>query len=149
MIIDGLNLEIAITLLTDLFLLGHTQGGNRSLGDMKHELFAEAMSTIMDSFTEEVTRWAITPLWEINAFDPALQPTLEHGKVARLDLDQWGTFLLHLQQAGIDVTAPGLQVLRWLGLGEGDLPDVTPTREAWDAVDEGDVVDVTAGVAAA
>jgi hypothetical protein len=92
-ILERLELRIAQSLLTDLIFLGHETVGSFALASSKTTTLAMALAGFLQVITDEFNRKVIPLLWRLNAFDPALMPTLCHGDIESLDLKDLSSFL--------------------------------------------------------
>ena len=92
-----------------MILIGHEKVGTQALATEKAKMLTTALEAWLDVICATVTQQAIRPLLRLNGIDPRLTPRLAHGDVAAVNLDDLGTYVLHLAQAGIDMTAPDMQ----------------------------------------
>lgn len=93
--------RIALTVLGDLFLLGHKVGGSYALAEVKQDAFIVCMDTWADVITTEVDRKAIAQLCRLNGYvDPTIYPHLTHSPISEASLDEISTFLQKTALAG-------------------------------------------------
>jgi len=129
-VIAQLNSEIAMSMMTDFLLIGHEQIGARSLATDKRAVFSHAAASFLDSVCETVNRFAIPALVRLNGWPGALAPTLQHGPVAEIELNELTQFIERTANAGLLFPDEGLeQYLRARAL----LPPA-PARTVPDAV---------------
>lgn len=106
--IDGIELirmyaaDIAATVLADFLSLGRDATGSRALADPKQELFQMALGAWADSIEENLNRFAVPRLFALNDFPSDRLPSIKHGPVEKVDLEELGNFVLRLSQAGHD-----------------------------------------------
>ncbi len=106
--IDGIQLirmyaaDIAATVLADFLSLGRDATGSRALADPKQELFQMALGAWADSIEENLNRFAVPRLFALNGLPADRLPSIKHGPVEKVDLDELGNFILRVSQAGHD-----------------------------------------------
>lgn len=119
-IIDRYNHMIAASVLADFITLGQgASGGRGSFAQSKNktDLFSVAVVAYLDLITSAFNRKAIPDLLDLN--NMAGRCRLVHGDIARRDLQELGSFILDLAQAGALIPDDGLEAhLR----EEGGLP---------------------------
>ena len=92
-IIERYELRIAQSMLCDLIFLGHEQVGSFALASSKTTTLAMALGGFLRVICDEFNRRAIQLIWKLNAFDPALMPTLCHGDIESVDLKELAQFI--------------------------------------------------------
>jgi hypothetical protein len=102
-IITRLKTDMAQTVLADFIQLGHTSTGSRSLGQSKSEMFTAALRTYIAIIESVVNDVAIPRLLRLNGMPVEQAPMLKAGDIERQDLDNLGTYVLRLAQAGIEL----------------------------------------------
>jgi hypothetical protein len=128
--------RIAMVVLADFILLGHSNVGTYSLGESKTDMFAVALGAFLDIIAEEFNRRAIPDLLKLNGRTPDECPMLKHGDLDEMDLMELGQYVSTLAGAGMplfpdpalekhlrDVAhlpEPSLDVGREVGTGTGD-----------------------------
>jgi len=117
-VIQRYDTRIAMSVLADFIMLGHEQVGTFALAQTKTDLFMTAMETWLDEIASVVNTQAIRPLMRYNGIPTERAPRLTHGKVQQENLEQLGTYLTSLAQAGMLDVSPELQqhVLKVAGL---------------------------------
>jgi hypothetical protein len=103
-ILERYSRWIAMTVLADFILLGHEKVGSFSLSSDKTALFATALGAWLDSIAAVFNDHGIPRLFALNGVSFEHQPTLAHGDIESVNLDELGKWLTSLASAGIDVT---------------------------------------------
>lgn len=98
--IHRLNMEIAVTVLADVILIGHDSTGSFALSKEKYDAFTRGLQAWVDAFAAVMNRHAIPRLCAVNNIPLALAPTLCPQPIERVDLDALGKFLTALAGAG-------------------------------------------------
>lgn len=119
-IINRYDERIAMSMLADFILMGHSNTGSFALSTTKTGLFATAMSAILDVITDEINAEAITKLCVLNGIPLKKIPSLQHGKVETTDLTKVGEYLRQLNAAGMTVFPN--EALEIYLLGQAGLP---------------------------
>lgn len=143
--------RIAMVVLADFILLGHSNVGTYSLGESKTDMFAVALGAFLDIMVEEFNRRAIPDLLRLNGKTPPECPRLKHGDLDDMDLAELGQYVQSLAGAGMPLfpdpalekhlrdaahlPEPSLDVGRQVGTGSGD--DMTSYQ---DQLSQNDVV---------
>jgi hypothetical protein len=94
------NLEIALSALADVLLMGHEKVGTQALGISKVDLFTAGLDAWLGQVTSEITGTGIPRLCRLNGVPRELWPTLEHGQIQQVDLDELGNFIRNLGAGG-------------------------------------------------
>lgn len=92
-IITRYDQRIAMTVLADFILLGHSSTGTYSLGQSKVDLFTQALASWANSICDVINQHATKRLLRINGMDTTLLPTLSVGDVHRVDLKELADFV--------------------------------------------------------
>jgi hypothetical protein len=100
-IIDRYDKAIATSVLADFIFLGQGAVGSFALSSDKTALFATAVGGFLKSIAEVFNRHLLPRLWELNAFDPEVMPTLKPGDIETQDLAELGSFISTLAGAGM------------------------------------------------
>lgn len=114
-----LDSKIAQTVLADLILLGHGETGSYALSQSKMDLFSQALDAWLDSIASVFNRYALPRLFAINGMPVESMPTLTHGRVAKIPLEQLTAFVQGLAGSGAAIfPSPDLEahLLREAGL---------------------------------
>ena len=115
--------DIALTVMADFVLLGHTKVGSYSLNSSKTELFATAIGAWLDSIADVMNRYAIPRLFEINGMPVDQLPQMTHGDIESADIQELGNFVTSLANAGADIF-PNPELESYL-LDQAGLPTTT------------------------
>jgi hypothetical protein len=99
-VVKRYNAQIAISMLADFILLGHEQVGSYALAGSKTTLFSVALGAFLDSICEVINRHAIPRLFKYNGWPTNKTPTIVHGDIDTVDLNELGTFIERLSGAG-------------------------------------------------
>jgi hypothetical protein len=91
--------NIARSALADFMMLGD-QKGSYALSKNKSELFLRACEAYLNQIAEVLNRFLVTRIWAYNNLDRDLMPELKPGRVAPVDLNEIGDFILKRSQAG-------------------------------------------------
>jgi hypothetical protein len=105
--IHRLNMEIAVTVLADVILIGHDATGSFALSKEKYDAFTRGLQAWVDAFAAVMNRHAIPRLCQANNIPLALAPTLCPQPIERVDLDALGRFLTALAGAGYPLFPDG------------------------------------------
>lgn len=92
--------RIAMTVLADFILLGHSATGTYALGQSKVDLFAQALASWATAIAEVVNLHAIPRLLRLNGMNTALAPSFGIGDVSTIDLEQLAKFVSSVGAAG-------------------------------------------------
>jgi len=98
-VINRYKIAMAVSMLTDLLLLGQGKTGSYNLAETKSRIFGQGISAILDILVEEMNA-SVVP--DLIAFNPDLFEDLEkppyftHGKVETPNLEQLATYLQKL-----------------------------------------------------
>ncbi len=91
--------NIARSALADFMMLGD-QKGSYALSKNKSELFLRACEAYLNQIAEVLNRFLITRIWNYNNLNRDLMPELKPGRVAPVDLAEFGAYLQALAAAG-------------------------------------------------
>lgn len=130
--IHRLNLEIAVTVLADVVLIGHDSTGSFALSKEKYDAFTRSLEAFVQAFAAVMNRHAIPRLCQINNIPLALAPTLCPQPIERVDLDALGRYVTALAGAGYPLF-PSQEVEGYLARVAGlpyTPPDQRPEMEA-------------------
>lgn len=136
-IIGRYDERIAMSMLADFILMGHSAVGSFALSTTKTGLFSTALGSILDGIGAEINQNAIPRLVQLNGYPLDMSPTAMHGQVEASDMGKLGEFLKMLADAGMQVFPnPELEkhVMQVAGLpmdpGAGELPLIEDVDEA-------------------
>lgn len=93
--------RIAMTVLADFMMLGHTEVGARSLGDSKTNIFFLAIMAILEIIAENFNRKPVPTLLAINGFETKETPMLVPGELQEADLIELSEFVKNLAASGM------------------------------------------------
>jgi hypothetical protein len=99
-IIARYDQRIAMTVLADFILLGHSNVGSFALGTSKIDLFTQAIDAWASGITDVFNDHAIPRLLKLNGMDTARCPKLTYADIGATDLAGIAEFVLKLSQAG-------------------------------------------------
>ncbi len=99
-IITRYDTRIAMSMLTDVILLGHDKVGTQALGASKVDLLTAGLGALLDEVSAEFTQVGFPRLVRYNGWPVELSPELVHGDVQPIDLGQLGTLIGALSGAG-------------------------------------------------
>jgi hypothetical protein len=99
-IVERYERAIAMSVLADFIMLGHTAVGSKALAATKAQLFTAALNTMLDGICATFNRFAIPLLCRLNGVPEELAPSIGHSSVENLPADVLGTFIARLAQAG-------------------------------------------------
>jgi hypothetical protein len=98
------TLEMLMTTLTDLLLLGHGENGSFALANSKTSMFAIAASTYLQEIEEVFNRHAIPRLLELNKIPYTKLPKLKFDEIEISDLEVLSMMVKNLAEAGMDLS---------------------------------------------
>jgi hypothetical protein len=104
-IISRYDQRIAMSMMADFIMLGHEAVGSKALAATKISLFTSALSSFMDTASAVVDRRAIPTLLKFNGIPMELAPTLEHGDVESINIQELGEFISKLAGTGFNPLA--------------------------------------------
>ena len=99
-IIARYDQRIAMTVLADFLMLGHEKVGSQALSVSKVELFMQSLDAYLSEIVEVFNQHAIPRLMRLNGVDEQFSPYLAATMPKAVDLNQIGTFITSLAQAG-------------------------------------------------
>lgn len=121
-VIQRYDARIAMSVLSDIILMGHENAGSYALADVKRSLLGQAMMTWLDIIAEVLNRYAVPRLFALNGRDLPREklPRFIHGPVVNVDPKTLADIIFRL--AGVDAlrTDPELRkfLRKFLGLPE-------------------------------
>lgn len=131
-VVDRKDRHITMSLLQDVLMLGHTRVGTQALASEKRDLSDVALKTWQNEIAAVFNNDAVPRLLALNGMPLEAAPRIVPGDLRQADLQRFAEAFKALQQAGVDVMAPGdgevedINFLRrYLGM-----PPVDP--EAWE-----------------
>ena len=102
-IITRYEQRMAMQVLAEFLFLGMGEGGARSLGETKTDLFTTALESFLDAIADVINTSAIPKLMQMNGEDPARSPKLTHGKLESVSLDEVAAMITAISGAGGDL----------------------------------------------
>lgn len=103
-VIGRYNNSIAMTMLADFIVLGHNNRyGSMALSSSKTHMFAIALGGWLQSIAGVFNRYGIPRLLEVNGMDTEHPPELEFEDIELPDLNELGTYIYKLSQAGFQL----------------------------------------------
>ncbi len=99
-IIGRYDQRIAMSMMADFIMLGHEAVGSKALAATKISLFTSALSSFLDTAGAVVNRKAVPTLLDFNGIPRELAPTLEHGDVESVNLQELGDFIAKVAGTG-------------------------------------------------
>jgi hypothetical protein len=100
-IINRYDQRIAMTVLADFILLGQEKVGSFALASSKTNLFSTAIGAFLDIITDVFNRYAIPRLFALNDFNVSNYPTIKHGDLGSVDLNELGQYIQRLSLSGM------------------------------------------------
>jgi hypothetical protein len=98
--IDRWNRLMAMTLLTDVILMGHEKVGSFSLASSKTTILSASLGAYADGIEDVLNRHLVPRLFAINGMSIERLPRFTHGDIETRDLAELGTFIKQLTDAG-------------------------------------------------
>lgn len=98
--IQRYKLDIMTSVLADFLQLGHQARGTQNLAVTKVDMFFQATEGWLAANASVLNNDGLQRLWDLNGFNPDTMPRLSPDMPKRVDLDQLGTFVLQMAQAG-------------------------------------------------
>lgn len=135
--------DMAMVLLADFILLGHSTTGTYTAGVSKAKVFVQALSAWLDAIRDELNESAIKPLMRLNGAPEEFWPTIEHDDPESQDLTVLGTFVKALHDVGAYHDSP--EVSRIL-MDLAGLPGPPEEEDDDQAEEEEDIIEITPGV---
>ncbi|MCR4332835.1 MAG: hypothetical protein NUV34_09080 [Sulfuricaulis sp.] len=113
--------RIAMTVLAQFLLLGQDKVGSFSLASSSTDIFAVAISAILDSIAAVMNRYAIPRLFALNNIKVEKLPELAPGDIEKPDLEAFSKFIETMVKAG--ALRPGMALERHIR-NMAELPDL-------------------------
>jgi hypothetical protein len=106
-VVDRKVRDIAMSMLQDVLLLGHTRVGTQALASEKRDLSEVALSTWLDEIADVFNAHAVPRLLALNGLPLEDAPRVMPGDLRKSDVQQFAEAAKNLSAAGIDILAPG------------------------------------------
>lgn len=100
-VINRYDRAMATSILADFIFLGQSSVGSFALSSDKTALFATAVGGFMKSVASVFNRHLMPRLWELNAYNPDLMPTLQPGDIETQNLTELAQFVSSLAGSGM------------------------------------------------
>lgn len=107
-IIARCDKDIAVSLLSDMFLMTQKSGSAGSFGTSKIKLFAKFAKALLAQIIEVLNNDLIMELGELNNIDPSLLPKLTHSEINDLDLVPLSLLIQSADKSGLIAPTPEL-----------------------------------------
>lgn len=136
-VIQRYDARIAMSVLSDIILMGHENAGSYALAEVKRSLLGQAMMTWLDIIAEVVNRYAVPRLFALNGRDLPREklPRFIHGPVVNVDPKTLADIIFRL--AGVDAlrTDPELRkfLRKFLGLPEAESDELEDNQTLLEA----------------
>jgi hypothetical protein len=101
-IIGRYDQRIAMSMMADFIMLGHEAVGSKALAATKISLFTAALSSFIDNVCAIIDRKAIPTLLRYNGIPLELAPTLQHGDVESINIQELGEFISKIIGTGFN-----------------------------------------------
>lgn len=123
-IIARCDKDIAVALLSDMFLISQKSGSAGSFGQSKIKIFAKFAKSLLKEIKNVINNNLIPHLFELNGFDKTLMPTLTNSEINDLDLTNLMLFIQSADKSGLVMPTPELsQAIQNQLLGD-DAPEI-------------------------
>jgi hypothetical protein len=99
-IIQRYEQRIAMTVLADFILIGHTKVGSYALSSNKSSLFQDSLETILQNICDVMNKKAIPDIVKLNGFSVDNYPKLGHDEIEQVDLNALGNYIKKITEAG-------------------------------------------------
>lgn len=143
-IINRYAQNISQSMMADFIMLGHEAVGSKALAATKISLFTSALSSFLDVICALIDRKAVPMLLQFNGMPQELCPSLEHGDVESINIQELGSFIQQLSGAGFnplenfDVQRAVLEAARLPVTGIPDPSDADTSGALGDATSGGE-----------
>lgn len=104
-IISRYDQRMAMSVMADFIMLGHEAVGSKALAATKISLFTSALSSFLDTVCAISNREAVPILLDYNGIPQALAPTMEHGDIENVNLQELGDFIAKVAGTGFNPLA--------------------------------------------
>lgn len=139
-VINRYDQRIAITLLSDIVMLGADKVGSFALANVKKSLLAASLDAQVQGILDVFNRFAIPRLFAVNAFPGITDyPMLQASPVDAVDLDVLSNYIQKLSGASMPLF-PDIELENYLR-SVAHLPPVDPNSESRKMVEKKDESD--------
>lgn len=101
-IIGRYDQRMAMSVMADFIMLGHEAVGSKALAQTKISLFTSALSSFLDTVCAIINRQAVPLLMRYNGFPMELAPSMVHGDVENVNLQELGDFIAKIAGTGFN-----------------------------------------------
>lgn len=98
--IERWNRLIAMTLLTDVILMGHEKVGSFSLASSKTTILSASLGAYADGIEDVLNRHLVPRLFALNGMSIERLPRFTHGDIETRDIAELGAFIKQITDAG-------------------------------------------------
>ncbi|CAB4176115.1 hypothetical protein UFOVP978_9 [uncultured Caudovirales phage] len=112
-IITRWDQRIAMTVLADFVMLGHSSVGSFALSSDKTDIFALALGSLLNNIASVVNRHAVPKLFAVNALPLDRLPVIKPTDIETPDIGLLGSFLQVLGGLGVPMAEDG-ETVNWL-----------------------------------
>ena len=99
-IINRYDQRIAMSLLCDFILLGHSDVGSKALSVSKIQLFTDSLDAWLHGIADVVTNYGFSRLLRLNGISEELTPNLRYSPPRNIDLEGLSKFIQQISGAG-------------------------------------------------
>lgn len=108
-VINRYDQRIAMTVLADFILLGHTNRmGSFALAKSKTGIFAMSLVGYLNVMRDTFNTTEIPRLWRMNGFPMEMMPRLDYTPIDSAPLGDLARYITAISGAGVDMTPPAL-----------------------------------------
>lgn len=95
--------QMAMSIMMDVFLMGHEKIGSFALADSKTNLFSTGLGALLDGIEDVLNKQFLPRLMRMNGRDASRPPRIEHGDIETPDLDVVGEYVARLAGANLSL----------------------------------------------
>ncbi len=100
-IIARYRVDIAMSALADVLLLGHERVGTQALAVTKEELFVRSLEAQLDGYASVMNQHVLPRLFRMNGWPVSEMPKIQHSELQSVNLKDFAQVILWLAQAGM------------------------------------------------
>ena len=130
-IITRWDQRIAMTVLADFVMLGHSAVGSFALSSDKTDIFSMALGSLLTSIASVINRHAVPRLFAVNGLPLDRLPVVKPADLETPDLGTLGNFLQVMGGLGVPLAEDG-ETVNWLR-GLAGMPKVSEESNAYTA----------------
>lgn len=124
--IERWNRLMAMTLLTDVILMGHEKVGSFALASSKTNILSASLGAYADGIQDVLNRHLVPRLFALNGMSLERLPRFVHGDIETVDLGELGTYIGALAGAGAPLFPSDEGILERHLLQQAGLPAPVP-----------------------